>query len=104
MVKDATHPSPTRTQSTVLRSAILDWSGVLTAGALIVVPLWMLLSNSAVLGGHPALPFLLSAALTLGLFWLFVLVKRSTLLERWSHNKARKLPTHQQTRRGVSRW
>jgi len=104
VVKDATHPSPTRTQSTALGWAILDWSGAVAAGALIVVPLWMLLSNSAVLGGHPALPVLLSAALTLGLFWMFVLVKRSTLLERWSHNKARKLPTNQQTRRRVSRW
>ncbi len=64
----------------------------------------MLLSNSAVLGGHPALPILLSAALSLGLLWIFVLVKRSTLLERWSLNQARNPPRHQQTQRSVSRW
>jgi len=108
------HPTPSGTQSwdgkaseggpTALGRAVLDWSGVLIAGALILVPLWMLLGNSAVLGGHPALPILLSAALALGLLWIFVLLKRSTLLERWSLNQARKPPRRQETRRTASRW
>ncbi|HSO15901.1 MAG TPA: alpha/beta hydrolase [Arthrobacter sp.] len=103
-MKDATHPSPAKAQSSGLGRAILDWSGAFAAGALIVVPLWMLLGNSAVLGGHPALPILLLAALTLGFLWVFVLVKRSTLLGRRSQNKARSLPTDQPTRRRVSPW
>jgi predicted alpha/beta-hydrolase family hydrolase len=103
-VKDATHASPAKTQSSSLGWAILDWSGAITAGALIVVPLWMLLTNSAVLGGHPALPILLSAALALGLLWMFVLVRRSTLLERWNLDKARISTQQQQPRRRVSRW
>lgn len=83
-------------QSTSLSSAVLDWSSVVTALALVVVPLWMLLGNSAVLGGHPALPLLLSAAVTLGLLWMFRLVKRSALLERWSLHEHGHLPRHQQ--------
>ena len=103
-MKDATHSKTTDTDSTGLGSAILDWSGALTAAALIVVPLGMLLSNSAVLGGHPALPILLSAALALGLLWMFVLVKRSTVLERGSLDQPRNPPRHPQTQRTVSRW
>ncbi|WCI09733.1 hypothetical protein PJ267_09610 [Arthrobacter sp. OVS8] len=84
--------------------AVLDWSGVLTAGALILVPLWMLLSNSAVLGGHPALPALLMGAAAAGLLWAFVLVRRATLLEGWSRNNPRGPTNHQPSRRTVSRW
>jgi hypothetical protein len=61
-------------------AAILLWSGALAAAALIVVPLWMLLGNPAVLGGHPALPALLLACVGLGLAWAFVLAKRSGLV------------------------
>ena len=92
-------PEPTR-----LRSTVLDWSDALTALALIGVPLWMLLGNSAVLGGHPALPVLLGAAVTLGLFWLFRLVRRSTLIERWGLNKHRNLARHQRPQGRVSPW
>lgn len=67
---------PAGSKPTRLPPAVLDWSGALTALALMVVPLWMLLGNSAVLGGHPALPALLGAAVVLGLFWMFRLVKR----------------------------
>ena len=85
--------------------AVLDWSGVLTAGALIVVPLWMLLSNSAVLGGHPALPVLLSAALTRVSSGCSYSSNDRRLLERWSHNQARKLSdVTNKPRRRVSRW
>lgn len=91
-------------ESTRLRSAVLDWSGALTALALIVVPLWMLLGNSAVLGGHPALPVLLGAAVVLGLFWMLRLVKRSTLLEYWRPNNGQNLTQHQQPQPKVSRW
>ncbi|HSO91919.1 MAG TPA: alpha/beta hydrolase, partial [Arthrobacter sp.] len=87
-----------------LRSAVLDWSGVVTALALIVVPLWMLLGNSAVLGGHPALPLLLGAAVVLGLFWMFTLIKRSTLLKRWGPHGHQNLTKHQRPQRKVSRW
>ena len=48
---------------------VLNWSGVLVAAALLVVPLWILLGNSAVLTGHPALPALLMAAAAFGFLW-----------------------------------
>lgn len=74
-------------EPTRLPSAVLDWSGAFTALALTVVPLWMLFGNSAVLGGHPALPALLGAAVVLGLFWMFRLMKRIThprrTVSRW---------------------
>ena len=84
--------------------AVLDWGGALAAGALILVPLWMLLSNSAVLGGHPALPALLMAAAAAGLLWAFMLVKRTTVLEGWPRSKRLGPGTHQPSRRSVSRW
>ena len=96
--------APVGSRSTRLSAAVLDWSGVVAAGALIVVPLWMLFGNSAVLGGHPALPVLLSAAATLGILWMFRLVRRSDLFERWSVNRHRNLPTLQQPQRRVSGW
>ncbi len=84
-------------------SAMMGWSGAIAAGALVVVPLWMLLGNSAVLGGHPALPVLLLAAVALGLLWMFFLAKDSGL------NKTRRLtnrgqPNRGQPKRTVSRW
>jgi hypothetical protein len=104
MVKDAAHPQPSDNQSTALSPAVLDWSGAVTAGALILVPLWMLLSNSAVLGGHPALPVLLMAAAAAGLLWAYILVKRTTLLEGWPRSKQQGPTNHQPSRRTVSRW
>lgn len=81
-----------------LGRAVLEWSGALAAGTLVVVPLWMLLGNSAVLGGHPALPVLLLAAVALGLLWMFLLAKDSGL------NKARRLTKRGQPQPRVSRW
>ena len=91
-------------ESTGLRRAVLKWSGALTAGALIVVPLWMLLGNPAVLGGHPALPTLLWTVAAAGLAWSFVLVKRFALFERGSLNKEQSLNEHPLRRSSVSRW
>ncbi|MCB5290864.1 hypothetical protein BJQ90_00281 [Arthrobacter sp. SO3] len=87
-----------------LGPAVLRWSGVLTAAALIVVPLWMLLGNSAVLGGHPALPALLLTAGALALVWLFILAKHSTLLRRWSLNLHRSSNNNRRPQRSVTRW
>ena len=69
-------PVPKGPNSTSWKSSILNWSGALAAAALIVVPLWMLLSNPAVLGGHPALPALMVAAVALGILWALILVRR----------------------------
>ena len=69
-------PGPTGPNPTSWKSSILNGSGALAAAALIVVPLWMLLSNPAVLGGHPALPTLLVAAVALGILWALILVRR----------------------------
>ncbi|MDI3212632.1 alpha/beta hydrolase [Arthrobacter sp. AL12] len=88
--------------STRLSSAVLHWSAVVAVLALIVVPLWMLLGNSAVLGGHPALHILLSAASILGLLWMFRLVTRSPLLERRSLDKHQNLRRRQRPQRHVS--
>lgn len=98
------HLTSEGSKSTRLRSAVLDWSGALTALALIVVPLWMLLGNSAVLGGHPALPLLLGAAVVLGLFWMFRLVKHPALLERLGLPNNQYVAKHQRPPRRVSRW
>ncbi|WP_354172228.1 alpha/beta hydrolase [Arthrobacter sp. UYEF36] len=64
----------------------------------------MLLGNSAVLGGHPALPLLLGAAVVLGSFWMFRLVKRSALLERLGLHNHQYATKHQRPQRRVSRW
>ncbi|BCW65978.1 hypothetical protein NicSoilB4_07410 [Arthrobacter sp. NicSoilB4] len=90
--------------STGFSSAVLHWSGVATASALIVVPLWMLFGNSAVLGGHPALPILLSAAAALGFLWMFRLAKRLTLPETCGLNKPGTLLQRQQPQGRLSRW
>ena len=82
----------------------MDWSGAFTALALIGVPLWMLLGNSAVLGGHPALPVLLGPAVALGIFWMIRLVARSTLLKRRSLTNHQHLAEHRRPQRQVSRW
>ena len=78
---------PSASEPTSLPSALLDWTGALAALALVVVSLWMLLGNSAVLGGHPALPALLGTAVVLGLFWMFRLMKRTrhpqSTVSRW---------------------
>ncbi len=89
---------PGSPRAAALGSAVLEWSGALAAGTLVVVPLWMLLGNSAVLGGHPALPVLLLAAVALGLLWMFLLAKDSGL------NKARSVTNRGQENPEVSRW
>ncbi|WP_237393894.1 alpha/beta hydrolase [Pseudarthrobacter sp. ATCC 49987] len=95
----ATMPEdPGSPRAAALGSAVLEWSGALAAGTLVVVPLWMLLGNSAVLGGHPALPVLLLAAVALGLLWMFLLAKDSGL------NKARSVTNRGQENPEVSRW
>lgn len=91
-------------ESSGFKSTVLYWSGALAAAALIAVPLWMLLGNPAVLGGHPALPVLLIAAAAGGLLWAFILVKRSSLLERWSLNEQQNLREDGQIRVSVSSW
>ncbi len=80
------------------KAAVLDCAGALAVAALIVVPLWMLLGNPAVLGGHPALPALLVGAVGLGLAWAFVLVRRSGV---FTHNGLR---TRRRHSGGGSRW
>lgn len=85
-------PTPTEPHPSSWRSAILNWTGALAAAALITVQLWMLLSNPAVLGGHPALPILLVAAVASGIIWTLILVRR------WSFGR-------QQQRSGdISSW
>lgn len=69
-----------------------------------MVPLWMLFGNSAVLGGHPALPALLLAAVAMGLVWMFILIKHSTLLRRWSPNLHRSSNNSRRPQRRVTRW
>ena len=83
-------------EATGLKRAVLKWSGAVVAAALIVVPLWMLLSNPAVLGGHPALPILLLAAVASGLTWALVLARR------WNLTKDRDPLNHGQQADGIS--
>ncbi|RKR12542.1 alpha/beta hydrolase [Arthrobacter oryzae] len=77
--KPSEAPIPKEPRPASWKSAILNWSGALAAAALIAVPLWMLLSNPAVLGGHPALPILLVAAVALGIVWALFLVRHWNL-------------------------
>lgn len=81
-----------------LETAILQWSGALAAAALIAVPLLMLIGNPAVLGGHPALPVLLAAAVAVGLVWSIVLVRRTGLVMH------RALATLLRRSCGASKW
>lgn len=79
-------PSGSKVSGGAKKSAALNWSGAIVAAALIVVPLWMLLDNSAVLAGHPALPALLLATVALGTLWALILLKRWNRLRavsRW---------------------
>jgi hypothetical protein len=65
----------------------------------------MLIGNSAVLGGHPALPALLLAAVALGLLWMFLLFRDSPLLFRDSLLFERRRPNnHRRPQRRPSRW
>jgi hypothetical protein len=98
-VKDVSPEEPGHSKH--FSPAVLYWSAVVAALALIMIPLWMLLGNSAVLGGHPALPLLLSAATALGLLWMFRLVRRSTWLEHRSPERLN-LPGHPRPQRTVS--
>lgn len=72
-------PRPQDRKPNSLRSAVLYWSGAFAAVALLAVPISILLGNSAVLGGHPALPILLLAAVGLGILWMLILLRRSPL-------------------------
>ncbi|MGO4228876.1 alpha/beta hydrolase [Arthrobacter sp. YAF34] len=83
-------------EATGLKRGVLKWSGAVVAAALIVVPLWMLLSNPAVLGGHPALPILLLAAVASGLAWALVLARH------WNLTKDRNPLHHGQQADGIS--
>lgn len=97
-------PTPTDIRYTALSTALLDWTGALTASALTVVPLWMLFSNSAVLRGHPALPALLMATAAAGLLWAFSFVRRTAPREGWNRSKQQGLTRPKPRRRTVSRW
>ena len=90
-------PAPTSPSPTSWKASTLNWSGALAAAALIAVPLWMLLSNPAVPGGHPALPTLVVAAAAGGILWALILVRR------WNPTKGRNL-RDQQRSRGISTW
>jgi hypothetical protein len=83
-------------------AAVLQWSGILAAAALIVVPLWMLLGNPAVLGGHPALPVLLMAAIAMGLFWSIALIRRSS--PAMPQAQAQAQTTQRRSSGGTSKW
>lgn len=87
-----------------LGPALLNWSGALAAGALIVVPLWMLISNGAVLGGHPALPALLMATAAAGLLWAFFFVMRTALFGGWTGSRQPGSTNNEPSQRTVSRW
>ncbi|MBT2249073.1 alpha/beta hydrolase [Arthrobacter sp. BHU FT2] len=58
------------------RQTPLYWVSAVCAAALILVPVWMLVANPAVLGGHPLLPGLLIAAAVVGLSWAVLLWRR----------------------------
>ncbi|MGO4147175.1 alpha/beta hydrolase [Paenarthrobacter sp. YAF11_1] len=57
----------------VTRRPALFWASVLCVAILVLVPLWMLLGNPAVLRGHPLLPALLVTAVVVGLLWAVLL-------------------------------
>ncbi|MCT9869639.1 alpha/beta hydrolase [Paenarthrobacter aurescens] len=54
----------------------LFWASALCVAALVLVPLWMLLGNPAVLRGHPLLPALLVTAVVVGVLWAVLLWRR----------------------------
>ncbi|ASN22215.1 alpha/beta hydrolase [Arthrobacter sp. YN] len=60
----------------VTRKPALFWASALCVAALVLVPLWMLLGNPAVLRGHPLLPALLVTAVVVGLLWAVLLWRR----------------------------
>ena len=51
------------------RRPVLYWASAVCAAALVLVPLWMLIGNPAVLRGHPLLPAVLVSAAVVGLLW-----------------------------------
>ena len=55
---------------------MIYWTSVACVAALMGVPAWMLAANPAVLGGHPLLPGLLTAAAAAGVFWAVLLWRR----------------------------
>ncbi|MGF6835550.1 hypothetical protein QF015_003747 [Paenarthrobacter sp. TE4293] len=61
---------------TATRGRALFWASGVCAAALVLVPLWMLTGNPAVLRGHPLLPALLVTAAVVGLLWGILLWRR----------------------------
>lgn len=68
--------SPVVPSGSALRRPLAFWASTMCAAALILVPAWMLISNPAVLRGHPLLPVLLAVAAAGGLLWGVVLWRR----------------------------
>ncbi|MEO3941042.1 alpha/beta hydrolase [Paenarthrobacter nicotinovorans] len=66
--------SPDAVQAT--RRPVLYWASGVCAAALVLVPLWMLIGNPAVLRGHPLMPALLVTAAVVGLLWAVLLWRR----------------------------
>ncbi|MBT2588244.1 alpha/beta hydrolase [Arthrobacter sp. ISL-95] len=58
------------------RRPVLFWVSAVCIAALVLVPLWMLLGNPAVLRGHPLLPALLVTAAVVGILWGVLLWRR----------------------------
>ncbi|KUM37030.1 hypothetical protein AR539_06775 [Arthrobacter sp. EPSL27] len=69
-----------------------------------MVPLWMLLSNIAILGGHPALPVLLMGTAAAGLLWAFILIRRTAGTGVRTGNKRPDPAHHEPGRRILSPW
>jgi len=58
------------------RQPVLFWASAVCVASLVLVPLWMLLGNPAVLRGHPLLPALLVTAAVVGVLWGVLLWRR----------------------------
>ena len=58
------------------RRPVLFWVSGVCVVALVLVPLWMLLGNPAILRGHPLLPVLLVTVAVVGLLWGVLLWRR----------------------------
>ncbi|MFK0041442.1 alpha/beta hydrolase [Paenarthrobacter sp. NPDC090517] len=72
----------------VARQPVLSWASAACVGALILVPVWMLIGNPAVLRGHPLLPGLLVTAAFVGALWGVLLWRRRGALRKRSALRA----------------
>lgn len=70
------------------RLPVLFWASAVCVAALVLVPLWMLIANPAVLRGHPLLPALLVSAAVVGLLWGAILWRRRHAFRRRSVPRA----------------